>query len=88
MIRTFQVSSNVVGGFQVKVNLEEVNSIEDVEQICTAKLFETLTDYSTDILSKVEGRKFHIHDITIEEIKDPNDTRMFYICDSFHPSRV
>ncbi len=76
MVRTFQFSSNAVRGFQVKVNLEEVDSIEDVKQICMAKLFETLTDHSTGILSKVAGRKFHIHDITIEEIKYPN----MYVC--------
>jgi hypothetical protein len=82
MIRTFHFSSNVVGGYQVKVNLDEANSVEDVEQLCMAQLLETLTDYeSFDLLSKVENRKFHIHDVTIEEIKDPNNSRMFYICD-------
>ena len=82
MIRTFHFSSKIVGGYQVKVNLDEVDSIADIEQICTAKLLQILTDNNSDLLSKIEERKFHIHGATIEEIKNPRNKRMFYLCDT------
>nr|QBK85509.1 MAG: hypothetical protein LCMAC101_00960 [Marseillevirus LCMAC101] len=81
MIRTFHFSSNVVGGYQVKVDLDTVETIKDIEQICTAQMIHSLLNSNlTEMLSKVENREFHIHNVTMEEIKN-NETRMFYICD-------
>ncbi len=82
MIRIFHFSSKVVGGYQVRVNLDDINTIRDIEQICTAQMLQFLTDNNLmDALLEVENRKFHIHDLTMEEIKNPENMRMLYICD-------
>ena len=82
MFRTFHFSSRDVGGFQVKVDLNTVDTVKEIEQICTARIIDLLLRNNlTEMFSKVENKKFHIHDLTIEEIKNESDTRMFYICD-------
>jgi hypothetical protein len=82
MIRTFQFSSKIVGGYQVKVDLNTVFTIGDIEQICTAQMIQFLSDNNlTDALSNVENKTFHIHDVTIDKIKNPDRSDVFYICD-------
>ncbi len=82
MLRTFHFSSRDVGGFQVKIDLDTVDTVEEIEQICTERMIDLLLSNNlTEIFSKVENKKFHIHDLTIEEIKNESNTRMFYICD-------
>ena len=82
MIKTFHFSSNIVGGYQVKVELDDVDTIKDIEQICLAQLLETLAQNNLiEMLSHIENRTFHIHNLTIEEIKNPENSHMLYICD-------
>ncbi len=81
MIRTFHFSSKIVGGYQVRVDLDDVDGIKDIEQICTAQMLQFLLDNNLDeALLEVQDKNFHIHDLTMDEIKN-SDSRVFYICD-------
>lgn len=81
MIRTFYFSSKSVGGYQVNINLDNVCTIDDIIDICVTQLIQFLLDNNlTDTLLNIQNKKFHLHDVTIEEIKKP-DSRMFYICE-------
>jgi SHS2 domain-containing protein len=80
MKKTFQFSSTLVGGYQVRVDLDTVKTVKDIEQICTAKMLQSLVNNNLiEMLSKVDGEVFRIHDLTIEDIKSSKQ-KVFYIC--------
>jgi len=83
MIRTFHFSSKIVGGYPVAVDLDDVSSIRDIEQICTARMMQFLIDNDlTNALSNAENKTFRIHGATFDEIKNSDSSDVFYICDT------
>ena len=84
MIRVFQFSSEIVGGYQVRVDLDTVSDIGGIEQLCVSQLIQCLLDNNfVEILSKVEQKEFHIHDTDMDTIRDSPPSQIFYICDSW-----
>ena len=82
MKKIFQFSSDTMGGFQVIINLDNVNTIKDIEQICAAQLLQFLyRNNLKEILLKMQDRTFFVHDLTMDEIKTSKSS-IFYICDS------
>lgn len=84
-IRVFCFSSDVFGGFTCRVDVEEISSVEEIESLCLSVLLQHLNEYNFLMLEKLATqRDFHIHDITLEMVKNGTPGQIFYICDECH----
>ena len=85
MIKKFCFSSIIVGGYEVNVDLDTVNTIKDIEQICTSQLIQFLVDNNLiEILEIMKNKTIHIHNLTMEDVKNSKDTEILYVCDRNH----
>lgn len=81
--RTFVFSSQDFGGFTILVDLSQCSSIGVIEGICTSSLFQVLVDYNFDVLlERAQKRVFHIHELTLEQIREMEPSKKIYVCDT------
>lgn len=81
-LRTFAISSDLFSYYEKEINVEYINSIEDIILLIVSDLDKLFRENNLVLLSeKLRERKFHVHDFTIDEIKNSNDKRIYYICD-------
>ena len=75
------ISDDTFGGFEHYVRLTgDITSNNQLISLIISKLISTLKLYNLDILcNMVHIKKFHIHDLTFNNIKNQNDTTI-YIC--------
>ena len=81
-LRKFICSSKYFSGFNIMINLTEVETINDIIYIFKNNLMNILQNYNFErLIERVNNCNFHIHSYTIEQIliSSPND--IFYICD-------
>ncbi len=78
-LRSFTVSDDLFSGFEVKVDLDLVENLDDIVSLVYNKLNNALGNMSalTEIL---RTRNFHIHDLTFEQILMSEPSTFFYIC--------
>ena len=83
-IRKFIISSDVFGGFETMVNINSVNSLEEIINQVKYHLLSVLNMYIFERLienytERIE--EFHIHNYTIEDIKNSSSIQIFWVCD-------
>ena len=76
--KLFQVSDNVIWGYQFKVDLDECNTLEDVIKECTDKIAKFLDQHNLQILKeRFKNNTYRIHS-SFEEVLLSKETQ--YIC--------
>jgi predicted translin family RNA/ssDNA-binding protein len=80
--RTFIYSHNVFQGFTRKIDLDYVESIDDIIK----KLHNELITYLQHeklktLIRKVDIKRLHIHDFTFGDILISEPEKVFYVCD-------
>jgi len=81
-IKTFAISSALFSYYEKDINVDLVNSTNEIILLVVSELDKLLRDNKLLMLSeKLNDCKFHVHDFTLEEVKDSVSDRKYYICD-------
>jgi hypothetical protein len=83
--KIFQFSCDIMWGYKVEIDLDDCDTIDDVIMMATVSLNSFLEANNLLVLQeKVNKINYHIHDVTIEDIKNSplnnNDKVHGYIC--------
>ena len=79
--RKFCVSDELFSGFETDIDLDEVNSLNEIVNAVLGRLSLIFNNNNLDILlKKLSAIKFHIHDYTFEDILLSEPSIKFYIC--------
>ena len=79
--RTFEASSELFSGFQVDINITEIDTLDDIVKIFLDRLIKVLKDNKfTMLIKKLNETRFHIHSHTLEEILTSGRNEILYIC--------
>jgi len=80
--RKFICSSEYFSGFFVMININEIQTIDDIIIKFYNKLINILQNNHFEKLVEIaKNRNFHIHSYEIEDILSSSPNDMFYICD-------
>jgi len=80
--RLFIASSETFSGFRVKIQITEVDSLEDILVFFKKELESVLElNHFTNLIEKSKNSDFHIHSYSIEDILTSKPEDIFYICD-------
>ena len=80
--RTFIASSELFSGFKVEMNIQSIDTVDNIIKIFTDELKTVLKKYNFEILlESVNVGKFHVHSHTLEQILISNKDEIIYICD-------
>lgn len=80
--RVFIASSKIFSGFKVPINITLVDNLEDIIRIFVDNLREILIKYNFEnLLVELKKNKFHIHNVTLEDILTSSINDTFYVCD-------
>jgi hypothetical protein len=79
--RQFCVSGSKFSQFSTIINLDLVDSIEDIINIVTNRIREDMKKYPQLLIElQKEIKKFHIHDVEFGNILVSNIDCIFYVC--------
>jgi len=79
--RTFSISGSVFGRYKTVINLDLVNSNNDIIKIVLNRIREDIKNYPGLLEElKKEEKKFHIHDYKFGDILMSVSDAIFYIC--------
>ena len=80
--RTFIASSELFSGFKVEINIQSIDTVDNIIKIFTDELKTVLKKYNFEVLlESVNVKKFHVHSHTLEQILISNKDEIIYICD-------
>ena len=80
--RIFIASSELFSGFKVEINIQSIDTVDNIIKIFTDELKTVLKKYNFEILlESVNVGKFHVHSHTLEQILISNKDEIIYICD-------
>jgi len=81
-LQIFEASSEIFSGYRVAIDVNRCGSLDEILCIFKESLRKTLQTHNfTILLDKYSHCKFHMHDITLEEIRETDTSPVFYICD-------
>ena len=81
-IRKFIASSELFSGFEVYIDLNYCNSLDDIVNTFYDDLHNFLNSHNlVALVNKAKLCRFHIHDFTFEEIIVVDKDNIFHICD-------
>ena len=81
-LRYFHVSHELFSGFNCVVDLDKVDSIQEIVNIVYNELLRTLKKHDfIALVEKLKDSKFHIHDVEFGEILISEPETIYYICD-------
>ena len=79
--RIFEISDELFGGFLIKIDLDIVESLEDIVEYMINELSTILKANNFEMLvDKLEKKYFHIHGYTFGNILLSDESDKFYIC--------
>ena len=80
--KVFEASSELFSGYNITLDVNICNSIEDIILYFRNSLENMLRTYNlVYLLEKYEQCNFHIHSFTFEDIITSKHNQIFYICD-------
>lgn len=89
VVHIFKLSDELFQDFEVKLNMEYFDSIE---QICfqVKRTLEThLKTYNfSNLIRKLKSKNFHTHDYTFLDILKKEKSSVFWICLSNNPHNI
>ena len=79
--REFQVSGSIFGEYRTIINLDLVDSVDNILEIVINRIKEDIKNYP-QILKELnkEQEKFHIHDYEFGSILISDPETIFYVC--------
>ena len=81
-IRKFIASSELFSGFEVYIDLNYCNSLDDIVNTFYDDLHNFLNSHNLVVLvNKVKLCRFHIHGYTFEDILLSDKDVIYYVCD-------
>lgn len=82
--REFSMSCSTFGGYTCKIEVNNIETVDDIVEMVLSHLNNTLQQYNFEFLIATLSKKrpyYHIHDVSIADIlMGTND--IFYICDN------
>jgi len=80
--RKFIASSELFSGYEVYIDLNYCNTLDDIVNSFYDNLYTCLSHYNFEYLTEqVKLCKFHIHSYTFEDIILSDKENVFYVCD-------
>jgi hypothetical protein len=80
--RTFIYSHNVFQGFTRKIDLDYVESIDEIIKKLHGELITYLEKEKLEVLiQSTDIKRLHIHDFTFGDILMSESDKVYYICD-------
>jgi hypothetical protein len=80
-IRNFEISDEIFGGYMLELEISNFNSKQDICNIIINSLKNILISSGlTTLAGEVDRKKFHIHDITMEDIRTGYENQKFWVC--------
>ena len=81
-IRKFVASSDLFNGFELDIDLNYCNSLDDIVNTFYENLYNVLLNHKFEyLINEVKKCRFHVHDFTFEDIITSKIEKIFYICD-------
>ena len=85
MRKKFVLSSSLYSYYEKDIDVNEVESIDEIIILVVSELDELFKKNNLEILSEeLHKCRFHIHDYTYEVIRQESSPAKFYICDHDH----
>tara|TARA_B100000787_G_scaffold4237_1_gene3172 strand:- start:74 stop:340 length:267 start_codon:yes stop_codon:yes gene_type:complete len=79
--RTFIASSRLFSGFKVEIDIQYIDTLEDIVKIFVNELRKVLAINNLEaLLEECVEDKFHIHSHTLPTILTSNKDEIFYVC--------
>ena len=79
--RTFEISDELFSGFRLKIDLDDIDCLEDIIAYCYQVLSNILNDNNLQsLLAKLNRKSFHIHGYIMTDLLLSDGNRIFYIC--------
>ena len=79
--RKFVLSDDLFQSFEMVIDLDVVETIEEIISLIVSMLFNVLRENKLDILKNIlKSRKFHAHDYSFEDVLLSKSNTIFYIC--------
>ena len=79
--RTFTISGSIFSQYETVINLDIVDSIDDIIKVVVNKIQNDIKNYPGLLKElKKEEKKFHIHDFNFGDILISDPERIFYVC--------
>jgi len=79
--RTFIASSRLFSGFKVVIDIQYIDTLEDIVKIFVNELRKVLAINNLEaLLEECVEYKFHIHSHTLPTILTSNKDEIFYVC--------
>ena len=83
--RKFTISDNLFSGYSTLIDLDEINSKEEIVVSVKNKLVNVLNENNLEsLIYNLNKTNFHIHDFTFEDVLLSEPNKQFYICDHKH----
>jgi hypothetical protein len=85
LIKTFAISSKLFSFYQKDIDVNKVESIDEIILLLVTELDDLLIKNNLEILSEeLHKCKFHIHGFSFDDIKKECTSAKYYICDHDH----
>ena len=81
-IRKFIASAELFSGYEVDIDLNYCNSLDDIVNTFYDDLHNLLNSYNLiSLVNEVKRCRFHIHSFTFEDIVLSDKNNLYYVCD-------
>ena len=79
--REFCISGSIFWGYKTVINLDLVDSIDDIIDVVKSRIRDDMKKYP-EILNELnkEGETFHIHNYNFGDILISDEKTIFYVC--------
>ena len=79
--RKFVLSDDLFQSFEMDIDLDVVETIEEIISLIVSMLLEALRENKLVNLENIlNSRKFHVHDYSFEDVLLSESNAIFYIC--------
>jgi len=79
--RTFCISGSIFSRYQTIINLDMVDSVEDIIKVIIKRMKYDMQNYPSILIElDREEKKFHMHDYKFGDILISEPEQIFYIC--------
>lgn len=80
-VRIFEISDEIFGGFSCQIDLDFVNTLDEICNEILIRLRGIINQYNLFHLNTLlEKKKFHIHGYSFADILISDSHKIFYIC--------
>ena len=79
--RKFVLSDDLFQSFEMDIDLDVVETIEEIISLIVSMLFNVLGENKLENLESIlKNRDFHVHDYSFEDVLLSESNKIFYIC--------